>query len=639
MKKFISSMAAAALTASTMLGAVAAAEYEKHSNITDFNKNNEYYQADEMTESKISTDLISKINEEPFQRQLVYVWYKEINSTDIEIAIKNEIGFDLDSLQADFVSPSKELIENLAIAANGNVTTSIKDFMEVHLKKTESERLIEEEKTDLYLESKRDIVSEQHLDKVNSIIESAEISNENIIFKSQAAPMMICELSFDEIKKLAENNDIEKITPYEEMKFEICSPNAKSMQGAKNSLEINRVNEYLNLTGKNIKIGIFGVCSVSDCYATDNGIDMSKVVRIGPLVDPTTNPNATNHETYCAGIVAGSKGIAPDATIYTVAAHKQDPNIEPFDCIEEMVERGVSVINVSWGMYHTSNYCSNCKFFDSLVNNYNVTVICSTGNNSENNVLCPSSAYNTIAVNGYCHENPVTHETENVLNNYAYMHGNGCLKPDIVAPSLNNGTSTSAPLVTGMIAMLFEYKPSLKAYPEVVKTIVMASCHEKCSKLYINNSNISNFNETMESGLTDRQGAGIPNFYNMISIAAQHNYYYGILNKNNNFRKEFNFVQQKNGRDKLNVAMSYLQTEVMVEDPYTRDDFDISLSNSSFYSLKISNKGNSSTELIYTDTASNENYKLNIYRYPNSSTIKMEEVRYCIAWSTNNIEL
>ena len=94
-----------------------------------------------------------------------------------------------------------------------------------------------------------------------------------------------------------------------------------------------------------------------------------------------------------------------------------------------------------------------------------------------------------------------------------------------------------------MIALLYQYKPSLMSHPEAVKAILMASCHKKCSKLYVDNSNIKSLNETMTQGITDRQGAGIPNMYNMISIVSQHSYGYGLLNSSNNYKREVQILQ------------------------------------------------------------------------------------------------
>lgn len=587
-------------------------------------------------DEKISSELSELIDSSPIEKQRVYVWYENVDFTRVESMVEEEIGFGISSLEVEYVPPSDELLNELSVAAEGDPSEYLDALMENHLEVTESARNKENDMTELYLSEKRDIISNEMTQRADSIINSVELSEMDIHFKSRFVPMIVCSLSPDQIKELSENSMVRSIEPYEEVEFDICSINPDMMNSARDSLGINAINNQLNLTGDNVKIGIYGVCSVSQYYADDYDIDMSKVVQIGSIVDPSNNSNSIDHETYCAGIAAGNSGIAPDAMIYSVAAHRNPGQTDdPLDCIEEMISRGVTVINVSWGVVHNSDvYCSLSKYFDMLINDTSVAIVCSTGNTYDSNVLCPASAYNTIGVNGYSYFNPVTNQTENVLNDYSYIHGNGCFKPDVVAPSLNNGTSTAAPFVTGMIALMYQYKPNLKTHPEAVKAILMASCHKKCSKLYIN-SGITQLNETMANGLTDKQGAGIPNFYDMISIVAQHSYNYGVLNQSNNYSRQVNFVQPKYGASNINVSMNYLQTNVSVNNTATRDDFDITLENPSFSNSKYSNKSNSSTEMIYTALGSDKNYRLKIYRYHNTASIPMNSVRYGFAWSTD----
>lgn len=588
-------------------------------------------------DEKISSELSELINASPEEKQLVYVWYEDVNLAKVETMIEDEIGFGIDSLEVEYSEPSAELLNELSDAAKGEPADYLDVLMEKYLEMTENARNEENNRTELYLSMKREIIGNEITKKADSIINSAEILEENIEFKSRFTPLIICSLSSDQIKTVSENSMVKSIRPCEELEFDICSIDTNKMNKARESLSINSINNQLNLTGDGVKIGIYGVCSVSQYYADDYDVDMSKVVQIGSVVDLSNNPNSTDHETYCAGIAAGNSGIAPDAMIYSVAAHRNEGQTDdPLDCIETMIDKGVSVINISWGVVHNSDiYCDLSKYFDTLINDTGISIVCSTGNSYDENVLCPASAYNTIGVNGYSYYNPVTGNNENVLNDYSYIHGNGCFKPDVVAPSLNNGTSTATPFVTGIIALLYQYKPNLKTHPEAVKAILMASCHKKCNKLYIN-SGITPLNETMENGLTDKQGAGIPNFYNMISIVAQHSYNYGILDQSNNYSRQVNFVQPKYGASNINVSMNYLQTNISVGNTSTRDDYDISLNNSSFFSSKVSNKSNSSTEMIYTNLGSDDDYQLQIYHYPDTLSIPMEQVRYGFAWSTDN---
>lgn len=242
----------------------------------------------------------------------------------------------------------------------------------------------------------------------------------------------------------------------------------------------------------------------------------------------------------------------------------------------------------------------------------------------------PASAYNCIAVNGFM--DSFENQPNLYTNDYTYDHGSGCFKPDVIAPSFNNGTSASTPYIAGMIALLYEYKPSLKVHPELTKAILLASCHQKCSKKYKSSTNtFYNISELMTDGLTSRQGAGIPNMYKMISIVSQHTYGCGLLNSSNNYTRYVNFIQPKYNSSYINISLSFLQTDVPVgSGSGSITDCDLRVyNNNTYYDSSISK---SSTELVYKALTNDSNYKLRINRYSGG----VDPIQYGYAWSTNN---
>lgn len=578
---------------------------------------------------KISDELTELIAESQTDTETypVVIWMKEAENFEVEESIEEAVGFSLDFLDVEYSAPSDELIQELAKAADGDSTEYLNLLMEKHLEMTETVRAEEEYKTEQYLEAKREIVSDIHLDMADSAIERIGIAEDKVCFKSQYAPMMICNLTADEIEVASQDENIQEIVEYEYVEGVPCAVYPEHMSSAKEALGIDKISN-LGLTGDGVKIGFYELDHVAEEFAESEGLDYSKVTVVA------TRPKQNySHATYCAAIAAGYNGVAPDAFIYSSTDYN-DAYHNPWEDFEKLISNGVSIINRSSGLPEdVFGYSFSAKYIDSIISNTNVTVVCSTGNNYNDNMNYPASAYNCIAVNGFSYFNYADGKNtkENVLNNYTYKHGNGCFKPDVIAPSLNNGTSVSAPYITGMIALLFQYKPNLKTHPEAVKSILLASCHEKCVK-YDNDNGVYNLNETMEQGLTDRQGAGIPNMYRMISIVAQHSYGYGSLNSGNNYQREVQILQPKYGASNINVSMSYLQTNVKLKDTSTCDDYDITLSNPSFSSDKSSANSNSSTEMIYTSLISDNNYKLTIKKYKGT----MENVRYGYAWSTDN---
>jgi len=511
----------------------------------------------------------------------------------------------------------------------------LKSLMHDHVELTDSARNLEDEKTELYLETRREIVSNYNLSNAESILTDLDISNEKVEFISQYAPMIICSLSSDEIMNASENANVKSITKYDELNIEVCGHNPSDMTNSKNSLGINTLNQQLSLTGNNVDIGIFETDCVSTQYTSDYGIPNSHLTVIG------TNHVETGHATACAGIAAGNIGVAPDAHIYSASSYDNWYNSTSpsghygyFGNIEALISNGVNVINISMGGNNIINcYDAWANYLDYIIAYSKVTVTCATGNYPNEFILNFSSAFNCIAVNGYVCNRPDTYEEGNFLNYFSYNNGYGCIKPDVVAPSLNAGTSYSAPFICGIIALLYQYKPSLKSHPEAIKAILLASCHEKCSTMYVDFHNVQNTNETMNQGLTDKQGAGIPNIYKMISIVAQHSYGYGELNSANSYNRKVNIVQPKYGATKINVSMAYLQTNVTINQPGTCDDYDINLNNSDFNTTKYSTNDISSSEMIYTDLTDDDKYELEIHKYGSGS---MTNVKYGYAWSTDN---
>lgn len=591
--------------------------------------------------NKISDDLQIAM-EENSEDIPVTIWLKSIESPQMEIQIKNQIGFDINGIESSYSAPSNELLNELAKASNGESDERLRTLMDNNLELTESAREIEKAKTDLYLETKRTILRDYYFSQAESFLDDMEISDDCVSFISKYAPMIICNISSDAIQRVAENNNVEAISLHQEIEEELFTLDPNDMPDALGSINVTQVNTNLGLNGNGVKIGIFesGVVSTATCQ--NYGVDPSRVTVLGSYIVPH------DHPTTIAGIAAGTIGVAPGTSIYSASSENtwvpsnQYPGVSNrWANLETMIGLGVDVFNFSFGgtvainnnQGITNMYVEVSKYLDYLIEDTGVTIVCADGNEAYNFVSNVASSFNCISVNGYGCKIPGTTTHEEILNNYSYNPGTGCIKPDVISPSLNGGTSNAAPFICGIIALLYQYKPSLAAHPEAVKSILMASCHRKCARLYVDANNIQNLTETMEQGLTDRQGAGIPNIYKMISIVAQHSYGYGELNSANSYNRKVNIVQPKYGATKINVSMAYLQTNVTINQPGTCDDYDINLNNSDFNTTKSSTNSKSSSEMIYTNLTDDDKYELEIHKYGSGS---MTNVKYGYAWSTDN---
>lgn len=581
-------------------------------------------------ESKITTSLAEAMSIENDEIP-VYIWYKDINNDKIENKVKERIGFSSDDIENEYAAPSEELINELSTAANGEPNEHLKILMENYLNMTAAVREEESRKTNSYIEVLNEELNSAYYTLSNKVKKENSISDEEIIFTSSFAPLIIASLSPDEINNLVKKDNICQLDLYREFEIEASSIN---MGNTLTAMGIDDIASTLSLTGSNVKIGIHDVGNVSitqDQSALDCNLDTNKVTLVGNAA----SAQQSDHATYVAAIAAGRDGIAPNALIYSTPASTETFGSPTLQNFEALISAGVRVINCSWNIAEFREdlptldcYTSIEKYFDDVISRTGVTTVFAAGNTDNKIIPSPSLAFNVITVNGFMN---------NVINNYSYNHSNGCYKPDVIACSLNNGTSTSAPVISGMIALMYEYKPNLMTHPEVIKAILLASVHEKIHSVDINGVTTS-LNENLTSGLTDRQGAGVPNLYRMISIIAQHSYGYGKFTNDSGYSRDIPILQPKYNAEKINVSLAYLQTDVTVSNPDTCDDYDISLINPSL-STKVSNKSRSSTEMIYHNISNiNNNYTLRIQRYENANSpmIHMAEIKYGYAWSTDN---
>lgn len=199
----------------------------------------------------------------------------------------------------------------------------------------------------------------------------------------------------------------------------------------------------------------------------------------------------TNNGLYGCGITGGNNGSG-----VTLISYRVKNTLHVVQAINAAVNNGAKVINLSFSIPHDSDIDDAI----SSAHNHNVSIVCATGNESSSSICYPSSNSLTIAVGSSNQQ-----DYRSTFSNY----GTGI---DLVGPGENiyvkgtssneyisaGGTSLSAPMVTGTIALMLSVNPNLT--PNEIRTI-------------LHNSATKNTNYTYNSGWNSEVGYGILNTY------------------------------------------------------------------------------------------------------------------------------
>lgn len=603
------------------------------------------YSSDVKTDSNLSK-IGNEIYEaaETLEKIPVCIWYEDINQEEVEVQVEKEIGYSKDEIVSELPSISKEEVDKL-YKANIATEETGKDILGEYLEENKIAIKREKDKTDKYISTRRKKAKDMYTIKSSKIISDANMA-EQVVFDSKYAPMIIAELKLDEIIELANDESVISVDYIEMGAIEKDCSDVYDFDEYIESSRIQEIHENTGLTGENQKIGMIEKGN----FTSHIELSDSRCEIVGNEWSDTTReiPHATN----TARIISGTRGVAPNAILYSVAAHGEllaNPNreldINYLYCVEQLINKDVSLINSSHGILYNApvSYYIMEKWIDHIANNHNVSFVVSAGNidNSNTNgvIMSPGKAHNVITVGGCYNDSTISVSDDIMYEDSCYNQESGYEKPDIVA-ALNiggGGTSSAAPVVTGTIALMLEARPSLAMYPEAIKAIIMASSQYKALPA------TGDAQETMASGLTEKQGAGVFNPYLAICIATHGNYRIGTLEASDSYEESL-FYQPQNGAAGMNVSLAWLKNNTLSDDSYTgivtvegNKNLGLSLyKNNSTSAVASSDHSNSSAEMLYYTGLSDSIIKYKVRVSTPSSVTYSTPTRFAYAWCLNN---
>ena len=581
-------------------------------------------ESEAMARAKIELTLLEKMESTSSNERIpVAIWYKDIDQTQVDSLTKEKVGFSQDNIAVTYEMPSTELLYSIK-----NNEADAKSELSQYFSETNSLRKIERFRSDTYISSRREISRQKYNEKSSSIIKQLDIKESDILFKSEYAPLVEIEATSSTIVSIAKNINVLSIEyiPNEEINVPDSSKASNTDAGLTELEKMQKVIGHtdvitkLNLSGENVNIGMYE--SGGNITADNTEVPRDQFYTVGAVVQ-------NGHVNNTASILIGSvSGFAKDAIVYSTNTTKS--------YIEAMITtNGIKLMNVS-----LSSIPSYEKWVNHLVAHHSVTAVASAGNIPQTgiNVITPAKASNVIAVGAYDISDTVDLDDDVLCDYSAYEEtAEGISKPDVImsADVLGEGTSSSAPVLTACIALMFELKPSLAMHPQAVKAIVLASCHRK-----VNSSSDNEAVETMLQGITERQGAGAPDIWKMACIVSNGTYGIGTINPQKTIGTR-RFVLPAYGSNYANVSIAWLNenkhgsnfSSSNIEDITDGEDANLNLSVYRHGShLKSSNLSYSSTEMVYFPLNSYTDYEMRVTK---ASTCE-EPVRYGYAYCLDN---
>lgn len=177
---------------------------------------------------------------------------------------------------------------------------------------------------------------------------------------------------------------------------------------------------------------------------------------------------------------------------------------------------------------------------------------------------------------------------------------------------VSNGTSVAAAYVTGMIAQMMSFCPTLKFRPDAIKAAVIASCDRKTSGESIN-------------GMTNKEGSGVVNALNaansISNVSVQGTYY-----STSNDTITFDFYPLTTGTKTIAIAWLKRNTGSGTNHTSVKDtpfvDFDLYIKDINGNTVYYSNSLYNSVEMVRFNTTTTNKYTVVIKRFKTGSSIE-----------------
>ena len=470
-----------------------------------------------------------------------------VNSSDVDVSYKiserllEEFGIENNDTQADYSLRNEKIpvlvwfTEDIDYdVVNAKAVASITNDKNITVNDilTGKAKLSDDDVQE-FVESERKIAKKMYQELNNQFVKK-HLENADIVYISNYSPVIVAELNYNDVIELAELSATEKFAYYSDTDENLMDVSTEVIRSQ-------TVTSNYGHTGAGIKIGQYeaGVPDVSN-------------VQLAPIssrihINPQCANDVDGHSTIVADIMVGQSvsvfsthGVAYGADLYCAS-----DAMSRFAAIEWLIDQNVNVINISstFGTDSYNTYGAFAQWLDHIALNHYVNVVKSAGNSSGTGVSSGGMAYNIVTV-GNIDDNgtPVLNDDQlNSSSSYSTNTLYAC-KPDICAPGTSistseyvpgtTGTSMSAPMVTGTIALMCNEAYMLRVNVSATKSMLLASVSNSSPYRFCPSS-WSSFPTT---NCYTQFGAGLLDSYRAVQLADDFDCYLSYFDPNMSFR-------------------------------------------------------------------------------------------------------
>ncbi len=416
-----------------------------------------------------------------------------------------------------------------------------KEYVELNYK---NDKTNDKEFAKKFKEDKIKFISEKQKKINKDFLKNLDVKYK-IIYESEYMPIIYIEVLGEDIPKLENVNDLvfaELLNEEVEMVLIEGEGTSNPTFDYNDTIGVYDIHDDYGVTGSGIKIGIWelGIPELDNEEYEDR------------IYAYTLGGDENYHTTNVAILSAGRYGVAPGASIIALETGWDGYSDDGlyFSDLDKFVYHGADVINASFGI----NMCSDNLYdiygiyTDYYISTFDIPIVAASGNNNcgGNSIdSYPQMAYNTITV-GATSTDGTVYSSYNSYNEEFYYG-----KPNIIAPGGHStssgcglfgwfachydmdipggtdgqGTSYAAPLVTGIIALMYEEKPLLKNDVSSVIALVNASGDKDAISTCLTDIN-------QYDGMSNKCGAGLIDAVKIFDMLDHSSYYnYSFLNE------------------------------------------------------------------------------------------------------------